>query len=280
MPDNKVTIIFDGLMLFCHDQKQQRCEIKVHTAAEGHRMKIRAEAFGEFHSAMFCRSSVKELGQFSLHLVEEVEGEGQRRIANDAVAGKDYGLLLDLEALYHPGLKLRPNNYEASILLHHGVIGAGDQTGDCFLVVEDIFNRLDFDKILRPDWEALKKQLQMNQANSICTLPTFAKEAKAVIPLKAGQTLKFVHGAEQTDVFPELKIEHGRDYEITIEYNDAKPATSLTDCVGFAHHCKAFELKEEEPVFGLYFPNIVKSMDEEVEPDTYPGCCISCRIRP
>jgi hypothetical protein len=45
--ESTVTINFNGLMLLCLDEENKLCEAKIHTAAEGHRMKIKAQAAGE-----------------------------------------------------------------------------------------------------------------------------------------------------------------------------------------------------------------------------------------
>jgi hypothetical protein len=58
--ESTVTVNFNGLMLLCLDEDDKLCEAKIHTAAEGHRMKIKVQAAGEvIHEALIDQDKLK-----------------------------------------------------------------------------------------------------------------------------------------------------------------------------------------------------------------------------
>src|SRR5262245_30301256 len=104
--ESTVIVNFDGLMLLCLDEDNKLCEAKIHTAAEGHRMKIKVQSAGEvIHEAVISQDQLKSLHPLSLFVDE---GSGLSSIANSASKGEDYDSILDLEGslFYQRPLKL------------------------------------------------------------------------------------------------------------------------------------------------------------------------------
>jgi hypothetical protein len=272
--ESAVTVNFNGLMLLCLDEENNLCEAKIHTAAEGHRMMIKAQAAGEvIHEAPISQDELKSLHPLSLFVDE---GRGFSSIANSASKGEDYDSILDLEGshFYQRPLKLKGGRYESSIYLHNGVIGAGNFFDDCFEVKQDLFDSLKFEWESQQEWEAFKSNALRNDPTSIVKLPAgSARDATATIRLLEGQSFRLTSGKTNSDLFAALP--HGADYQIDIMYTDVHKPTSLTDCVGFAHHCEAMELGEDEPIYGLFRP-----IFRGVSANTEGGCCLMARIAP
>ena len=272
--ESTVTVNFDGLMLLCLDEENKLSEAKIHTAAEGHRMKIKVQSAGEvIHEAVISQDQLKSLHPLSLFVDE---GSGLSSIANSASKGEDYDSILDLEGslFYQHPLKLKGGRYESSIFLHNGVIGAGNLFDGCFEVKQNLFEFLKFEWESQQEWEEFKSEALRKDPTSIVKLPSgSARDATATIRIHDGQSFRLMSGRTNSDLFAALP--HGADYQIDIKYTDVHNPTSLADCVGFAHHCEAMELEEDEPIYGLFRP-IFKG----VSANTDPGCCLLARIAP
>jgi hypothetical protein len=272
--ESTVTVNFDGLMLFCFDEEKRLCEAKIHTAAEGHRMKIKVQAAGEIiEEAVIGQEELKTLHPLALFVDG---GEGFSSIANSASKGEDYDAILDLEGahFYQRRLKMKEGRYESSLYLHQGVIGAGNFFDDCFEVKQSLFESLKFEWESREEWEAFKSEALRSDPGSIVKIPEgSARDASATIRLREGQSFRLMSGRTKTDLL--AKLAYGADYQIDIKYNDIHEPRSLADCVGFAHHCEAMELGEGEPIYGLFRP-IFKG----VSANTSTGCCRIARIAP
>jgi hypothetical protein len=272
--ESTVTVNFDGLMLLCLDEENELCEAKIHTAAEGHRMKIKIQSAGEvLHEAIVSQDELKSLQQLSLFVDE---GGGFSSIANSASKGEDYDAILNLEGshFYKRPLKLKGGRYESSIFLHHGVIDPGNFFDGCFEVKQSLFESLKFEWESQHEWEAFKSEALRNDPTSIVKLPSgSARDATATIRLREGQSFRLTSGKTNSDLFAALP--HGIDYQIDITYTDVHKPASLADCVGFAHHCEAMELEEDEPIYGLFRP-----IFRGVSANTDPGCCLLARIAP
>jgi hypothetical protein len=271
--ESTVTVNFDGLMLFCFDEDNHLCEAKIHTAAEGHIMKIKVQAAGEIiHEALIDQEELKTLHPLSLFVDE---GGGISSIGNCASKGEDYDSILDLEGgyFYQRPLTLKDGRYESSIFLHHGVIGAGNYA-DCFEVKHNLFETLKYEWESPQEWEAYKSEALRNDPSSIVKLPgEFARDASATVKVREGQSFRLMSGKTKTDLIAALP--HGADYQIDIKYHDIHKPTGLADCVGFAHHCEAMELGENEPIYGLFRP-----IFRGVSANTDEACCMLARIAP
>jgi hypothetical protein len=250
--ESTVTINFNGLMLFCLDEESSLCEVKIHTAAEGHIMKIKAQKAGEvIHEALIGQDELKTLGHLSLFVDE---GRGLSSIANSAGKGENYDLILDLEGsqFYQRPLELKGGRYESSIFLHHGVIDAGN-LADGFRVKQHLFDSLKFEWESTREWEEFKSAALGKDPASIIKFPgEVARDATATVKLQEGQSFRLTTGKTNFGLFPDLP--HGADYQIDITYSDIYKPTGLSECVGFAHHCEALELGESDPIYGLFRP--------------------------
>src|SRR5262245_17441942 len=217
--ESKVTVNFDGLMLLCLDEENNLCEAKIHTAAEGHRMKIRVQSAGEIvHEAVINQDELKTLHPLSLFIDE---GRGFSSIANSAIKGENYDSIMDLEGseFYQRPLKLKEGRYESSIYLHHGVIDAGNLFDDCFEVKQNLFESLKFEWESQQEWESFKSEALRNDPASIVKLRSGqARDAAATVTIREGQSFRLMSCKTNSDLFAALP--YGADYQIDIKYTD------------------------------------------------------------
>lgn len=270
-----VRIRLDGLFLFCFNKKEKQCEVKVHTAAEGHVLQIKVKASGRgggiIYDETFSREKIKDFGQISIGVVR---GNEMRPLKNSAVPKDSYDQILDLEGgdFYGHPLEIKRGKYGVSIYLNHGEVEAG-VVGTCWRVKEPLFATLNFERTTPTAWKKMVREAQVGDKHSVMELQPFASDVLANIGLKQGQRLRLTQGRKMVDLFPPLGP--GKKYQIGITYLDKKTPMSLAECEGFAHHCMAFKLKKSEPIYGIFDPPFPT---EDVTGETPPSCCRCGRI--
>lgn len=271
---SEIDITIGGLLLFCFSEDEKTCNVKVNTAADGHALKIIVEEGDQVSTYLFNKERVKALHPLSFAVTDLETG---RPIPNSASKGVDYGSIPDLEGpdFYGRRLNIASQHYETSIFLNHGTVDGGDVALGCFRVKEKHFEDLNFRNTTLNMWEGFVANAQQRDADSIKPIG-IAREASVKITLSEGQVLRLRHGSEETNLFEPLR--HGTNYKVTLTYDDQKPPTSLTECIGFAHHCRAAQLQSDEAIYGLF--RIVFDDPESTQGSTDPGCCILAQIQP
>ncbi len=268
MPDT-VTIVFDGLMLF--RLKDQLCQIKLHTAAKGHVLKLKVTANQRtLVREVFCGDMLKMLHPVNLFVDT---GTGRPNAPTVADAGT-FNKILNLAGsdFYQRIRTIKPAMYECAINLFEGSIGANALLDDCMRVEEKLFPHLKYHWDSDKDWGLFKQAIQSISSEYIKELPLFARSVKAELALSAGQSLRMVSEKTGKDLFEPLTT--GRSYDVSIEYADVDLPESLADCLGFAHHSEALELGAGEPVYGIFKPVIGGSINTV----TKVGCCDCVRM--
>ncbi|HKQ72647.1 MAG TPA: hypothetical protein VJ810_02890 [Blastocatellia bacterium] len=271
--ESNVTINFDGLMLFSFNESNNYCETKVNTSAEGHQMSIKVSEAGKvLYQDTFSSERLRDLGSLSLFVCG---GKGLTPIGRTAKKGPDYDLILDLEGddFYQRPCELKQSEYESSIFLHNGTIDAGNRVRS-YRVKEEFFSELKYQWEDQDDWDTFKRRSLEKDADSIVEFQQeYARDVAASVPIQEGQSLRFVSSSTKTDLFAPL--EFGKNYQIDIRHTDIDDPSSLSDCIGFAHHCEALNLKRKEPVYGIFRPYF-KGMRTNCD----SACCVCARISP
>lgn len=280
MPETKthdVNFIIGGLLLFCFSNRNRNCEIKIHTAVEDHVMKIEVSADGKIvysnHRDPFDKDRLIDFHPLSIFVAHS---DSMEPIGNDAEQGDSFHRILNLEGehFYRRLLEFKQEaHYAASLYLNNGDVNGGDEALDCYCVKEKHFVDLDFHDTKATVWDAFVERAQQDDPRSIKQIG-LVKNSHSTINLKKGQVLRFTYGDKKTDLF--VPLPYGPKYKIKITYEDLKRPTNLSECIGFAHHCRAFKLKNTESVFGLFH----LEFDSDGNGLSMPGCCFVAGITP
>lgn len=276
MPESNVTINFDGLFRFGLDRQNKLCKTEVHTAANGHVMKIKVKS-GERMIAreILCPDRLKDLHPLFIFVGA---GAGFPPTSPSVTDSGTFDRILDLasELFYKQMRGTKPRMYECSLWLQNGTIGGGDED-KCHRVKQSLFGSLKFVWESRLEFDGFVRGARQVDPEAIKDLPfVFARNVTATIPLNSGQALRMKSGKTGTDLFAPL--EFGPAYTIDIEYADIDPPASLVDCPGFAHHSEALDLPAAEPIFGIFKPS--RFNDNGISVITNPGCCEAARMGP
>lgn len=252
IPEATVNAVLGGLLLFCFHEDNQSCELKINTSVDKHELTIEFEGENIGKTTLkFDSEVVKSLHPLHLFVADE---RTMQPIGNSASRGKNYNKILDLEGngFFNHSLKPKAAVHGCSIFIDNGIVDGGDLAQDCYRVKEALFPDLDFTTVVRNIWEGYVQSRQLADPTSIIKIEEpFVKNGLAQINLEEDQVLRLTYGPKSTDLFPPLKF--GQRYALKIKYEDVTPVTSLSECIGFAHHCKALELEPQGEVnFGLF----------------------------
>jgi hypothetical protein len=230
-----VTVRFDGLLLFCLDERKGECEAKICTAAQDHEMKITVfRSGGERYYGPFGLDAIRGFHQISL----QVTG-GSPNGSAGLVKDSSYDLLLNLagEDFYGSKAKIKETRYEAGFIIKNGKIGAGSLASDCNKVRLDAFKNVRF-HLSESEWDELIARKRGHDPESVVKLNPFAKDVIVSIEMDEGQSFKIISEDGKLKIGP-LPFKSGENYDVDIKFLDAGPLTCLNDCIGFAHHSEA-----------------------------------------
>ncbi len=119
MPNSNPATIelkFDGLLLFCLDEQQGRCEAKICTVADNHELSFQVfKSGGERTYGPFKLDAIKNLHPISV-LVES----GSSAPVPPLVKDETFDLLLNLagEDFYGAEAQIKSDRYESSFFIH------------------------------------------------------------------------------------------------------------------------------------------------------------------
>jgi hypothetical protein len=255
-----VTVRFDGLLLFCLDERKGECEAKICTAAQGHELKITIfRSGGEQFYGPFGTEAVRGFHQISL----QVTGGSQNGSAK-LVKDSSYDLLLNLagDNFYGSKAKINPARYEAGFTIKTGRIGAGNVAADCNKVNLDAFKNVSF-HLSDKEWDELVDRKRDKDPGSVAKLGPFAKDVMLSIELEEGQNFKITSKDGKLKIGP-LPFKSGENYDVDIKYLDAGIPTRLKDCIGFAHHSEAVK-PDGSVTYALFRPLSAEESED--------GCC-------
>src|SRR5262245_12313871 len=255
-----VTVRFDGLLLFCLDERKGECEAKICTAAQDHELKITVfRSGGEQYYGPFGLDAIRDFHQISL----QVTGGSQNGSA-ELVKDSSYDFLLNLagDDFYGSKAKINPAKYDAGFIIKNGKIGAGDLAPECNKVKLDAFKDVRF-HLSESEWDELVARKRDKDPGSVAKLSPFAKNVIVYIEMEEGQNFKITSKDGKLKIGP-LPFKSGENYDVDIKYSDAGPPTRLKDCIGFAHHSEAVK-PDDSVTYAIFRPLSAEETDG--------GCC-------
>jgi len=262
-----VTVRFDGLLLFCLDERKGECEAKICTAAQDHELKITVfRSGGELYYGPFGLNAIRGFHQISL----QVTGGSQNGSAK-LVKDSSYDLLLNLagDDFYGSKANINPARYEAGFIIKNGKIGAGNLAPDCNKVRLDAFKDVRF-HLSESEWDELVAQKRDKDPGSVAKLDPCAKDVIVSIEMEEGQNFKITSKDGKLKIGP-LPFRSGENYDVEIMYSDSRPPKRLRDCIGFAHHSEAVK-PDDSVTYGIFRPLRAE--------ETEGGCCEAGSIDP
>jgi len=257
-----VTVRFEGLLLFCLDERKGECEAKICTAAKDHEMKITVfRSGGEQYYGPFGLDAIRGFHKINLQVVGGSQN-GSARLVKDS----SYDLILNLAGndFYGSIAKIKENKYESSFIINNGKIGAGDLANDCNKVNLDAFKDVSF-HMSDKEWDEMVASKRRHDPGSVARLSPFAKNVILSIEMEEGQNFKITSKDGKLKIGP-LPFKSGENYDVEIKYLDAGPPTSLKDCMGFAHHSEAVK-PDGALTYAIFRPLRAEETDA--------GCCRS-----
>lgn len=255
-----VTVRFDGLLLFCLDERKGECEAKICTAAKDHEMKITVfRSGGEQFYGPFDLDTINGFHQINLQVTGGSQN-GSARLVKDS----SYDLLLNLAGkdFYGSKAKIKDRRYEAGFIIKNGKIGAGNLAPDCNKVKLDDFKDVSF-FLGEPDWDELTARKRDRDPESVARLRPCAKDVIVSIEMEEGQNFKITSNDGKLKIGP-LPFKSGENYDVDIKFLDASPPDRLRDCIGFGHHSEAVK-PDGSVTYSIFRPLRAE--------ETEAGCC-------
>lgn len=298
MPSKNVTVIFEGLMLFCRPQvNNQYCEVGILSNAPVPQHRVRINVFkadGQTElpaSAAQLPHKVISHAEIRLRFDKLALYKGNCAVFPDRPANNSItpqlGKVLDIQGTNfydqaNDRVDLGAANYKPSIFITTGTLSGERLTND------NQFCRLDeptMQSLGLLSGTAVQPDSQLWALAQKIPLRAFAREVKATITLAEGESLVLRGRQENQLLFclPHPSVWNEETYQVRIEnlddHSHTGPAHPAINCPAFMHHSRAF-IHQGRENYGLFLFNPFSSSEEEEEQlatvtnTTDDACCL------